>query len=271
MKKIIFLISIFIIRLYSENVPERIVSLGPAITENIFILGEGDKIVGNTIYCITPDQAKYKEKVGDVINVNIEKIYSLRPDIVFATNLTNPKDIKKLKDLGIKVEIFSYPKNFNQLCEQFINIGEIIGRKEKAEEIIKKVKIEIDKIRRKTENKRKPKVLIQVGTRPLWVAGQDSFIGEMVKFSGGKNIIKGEGGIYSIEEIIKKNPEIIIITSMGIDTEEEKKTWQKYKMIDAVKNDKIFVIDSNKICSPTPLTFLEVVEELYRIFHFFHK
>jgi len=251
--------------LFSQNL--RIISLGPAITEDIYLLGKGDNIVGNTIYCNRPKEAKYKEKVGNVIDVNVEKIYSLRPDIVFATNLTNPKDVKKLKELGIRVEVFSYPKNFNQLCEQFLKIGEIIGEKEKAEEIIKEVRKEIEKIKEKTKNMGKNKVLVQVGTKPLWVVGEDTFIGEMVKFSGGDNIIKGEGGIYSIEEIIKKNPEVIIITSMGIDTEEEKKTWQKYKMIDAVKNNKIFVVDSDKVCSPTPLTFLEVVKELYEILH----
>jgi len=251
--------------LFSQNL--RIISLGPAITEDIYLLGKGDNIVGNTIYCNRPKEAKYKEKVGNVIDVNVEKIYSLRPDIVFATNLTNPKNVKKLKELGIRVEVFSYPKNFNQLCEQFLKIGEIIGEKEKAEEIIKEVRKEIEKIKEKTKNMGKNKVLVQIGTKPLWVAGEDTFIGEMVKFSGGDNIIKGEGGIYSIEEIIKKNPEIIIITSMGIDTEEEKKTWQKYKMIDAVKNNKIFVVDSDKVCSPTPLTFLEVVKELYEILH----
>jgi iron complex transport system substrate-binding protein len=251
--------------LFSQNL--RIISLGPAITEDIYLLGKGDNIVGNTIYCNRPKEAKYKEKVGNVIDVNVEKIYSLRPDIVFATNLTNPKDVKKLKELGIRVEVFSYPKNFNQLCEQFLKIGEIIGEKEKAEEIIKEVRKEIEKIKEKTKNMGKNKVLVQVGTKPLWVAGEDTFIGDIVKFSGGDNIIKGEGGIYSIEEIIKKNPEIIIITSMGIDTEEEKKTWQKYKMIDAVKNNKIFVVDSDKVCSPTPLTFLEVVKELYEILH----
>jgi iron complex transport system substrate-binding protein len=251
--------------LFSQNL--RIISLGPAITEDIYLLGKGDNIVGNTIYCNRPKEAKYKEKVGNVIDVNVEKIYSLRPDIVFATNLTNPKDVKKLKELGIRVEVFSYPKNFNQLCEQFLKIGEIIGERKKAEEIIKNVKKEIERIKEKTKNINRVKVLVQVGTKPLWVAGEDTFIGEMVKFSGGDNIIKGEGGIYSIEEIIKKNPEVIIITSMGIDTEEEKKTWQKYKMIDAVKNNKIFVVDSDKVCSPTPLTFLEVVKELYEILH----
>ena len=267
MKKIVFLISIFTTLLYSGNIPERIVSLGPAITEDIYLLGKGDNIVGNTIYCNRPKEAKYKEKVGNVINVNVEKIYSLKPDIVFATNLTNPKDVKKLRELGIRVEIFTYPKNFNQLFEQFLKIGEIIGERKKAEEIIKNVKREIERIKKETEGRKRVKVLIQIGTKPLWVAGENTFIGDIIKFSGGDNIIKGEGGIYSIEEIIKKNPEVIIITSMGIDTEEEKKTWQKYKMIDAVKNNKIFVVDSDKICSPTPLTFLEVIKELYKILH----
>jgi iron complex transport system substrate-binding protein len=129
--------------LFSQNL--RIISLAPAITEDIYLLGKGDNIVGNTIYCNRPKEAKYKEKVGNVIDVNVEKIYSLKPDIVFATNLTNPKDVKKLKELGIRVEIFTYTKNFNQLCEQFLKIGEIIGEKEKAEEIIKEVRKEIEK------------------------------------------------------------------------------------------------------------------------------
>ncbi|HOK56646.1 MAG TPA: helical backbone metal receptor [bacterium] len=264
MKKKLFLL---IFSLYcfvsAEKIPERIVSLGPAITEDIFLLGKGDKIIGNTIYCTRPEEAKYKEKVGNVIDVNIEKIYSLKPDIVFATNLTNPKDVKKLRDLGIRVEIISYSLNFKQLCNDFIKIGKIIGKEKEAKEIVEKVKREIEEIKKKSKRK-KPKVLIQVGTRPLWVAGTDSFVNDIIEFTGGENVIKGKGGIYSMEEIIKLNPEIIIITTMGIDTEEEKKNWKKYNMIDAVKNDKIFVVDSDKICSPTPLSFVEVVKELRR-------
>ncbi|MGB9677226.1 MAG: helical backbone metal receptor, partial [Candidatus Ratteibacteria bacterium] len=216
MKKILIFFFIYICFSNSENIPKRIVSLGPAITENIFILGMGDKIVGNTIYCTRPEEAKYKEKVGNVIDINVEKIFSLKPDIVFATNLTNPKDIKKLKELGIKVEIFSYPLNFEQLCLDFIKLGKIIGKEKEAKDIIKKVKKELYEKKEKVEKKKK--VLVQVGSRPLWVAGKDSFINDIIEFAEMKNVIEGKGGIYSIEEIIKLNPDIIIITSMGIDT-----------------------------------------------------
>lgn len=250
--------------LFCENY-ERIVSLGPAITENIFLLGEGDKIVGNTIYCTRPEKAKYIEKVGNVIDVDVEKIYSLKPDIIFATNLTNIKDVNKLKQLGLKVEIFSYPLNFEQLCNDFIKLGKIIGKEKKANEIIEKVIIELKKI--KIKDQKRKKILVQVGSKPLWVAGSDSFVNDMIIFAGGVNAIKGKGGIYSIEEIIKINPDVIIITTMGIDSEEEKKMWQRYKMIEAVKRNSIFIVDSDKICSPTPLSFVETVKELYNLIY----
>ncbi|MCM8818291.1 MAG: helical backbone metal receptor [Candidatus Omnitrophica bacterium] len=257
-KKLFFLFLVFGF-LYSENFPKRIVSLSPAITEDIFILSQGDKIVGNTIYCTRPEKAKYIEKVGSVIDVNIEKIYSLKPDIVFATNLTNPKDVKKLKELGINVVVFSYPENFKKLCDDFIEIGRLIGKEKKAREIVERVKKELEEIKRQAQKRERPKVLVQVGAHPLWVAGKESFINDIIEFAGGINVIE-KGGIYSYEQIIKLNPDVIIITLMGIDGEEEKKNWKKYNMINAVKNDRILIMDSDKICSPTPLTFVEVVK-----------
>ncbi|MCM8833479.1 MAG: helical backbone metal receptor [Candidatus Omnitrophica bacterium] len=264
MKKIFILLFLFITFIKAEKIPERIVSLSPAITEDIFILGQGDKIVGNTIYCTRPEKAKYIEKVGNVIDVNVEKIYSLRPDIVFATNLTNPKDVKKLKELGINILVFSYPENFKKLCDDFIEIGKLIGREKKAREIVEKVKKELEEIKKQTQKSEKQKILVQVGTKPLWVAGKESFINEIIEFAGGINVIE-KGGIYSYEQIIKLNPDLIIITLMGIDGEEEKKNWKKYIIINAVKNDKIFLVESDKICSPTPISFVEVVKEIQNL------
>ncbi|MCM8832137.1 MAG: helical backbone metal receptor, partial [Candidatus Omnitrophica bacterium] len=91
----------FCLGVYSQDkYPERIISLGPSITEELYLLGVEDKILGVTTYCKRPKEVLKKEKVGTVVDVNVEKIFSLKPDLVLATPLAKQKDIEKLKKLG---------------------------------------------------------------------------------------------------------------------------------------------------------------------------
>jgi len=252
---------------YSQNYPNRIIPLGPAITEQLYILGVGDKIIANTIYCTRPPDAEKKEKIGTVVEQNIEKIISLKPDLVIATSLTNPRTIKKLKDLGIKVVSFIYAKSFDELCEHFIELGKIVGKKKESKEIVKRAKKEVENIYKKTKNLKKQKVIVQIGAKPLFVATKDSFINDFIKFAGGKNLGPKGSGIYSREKILRQNPDVIIITTMGIAGEEEKKIWQKYKTLNAVKNNRIYIVDAHKLCSPTPISFVETLKEIVGILH----
>lgn len=118
------------------NYPQRIISLGPVLTEELYLLGVEDRLVANTIYCENPPDAKKKEKIGTVIEVDLEKIISLKPDLVLATPLSNPKQVEKIKNLGIKVVNFSAPGTFQQICNQFLELGDIVGKEEKANEIV---------------------------------------------------------------------------------------------------------------------------------------
>lgn len=241
---------------------KRIISLGPSITEQLYLLAAEDKLVGCTIYCKRPKEAESKEKVGTAIEVNLEKIVTLKPDLVLATSLTSPKVIEKLKALEIKVVSFRTPKSFDEICRQFLNLGELVGEKRKAEKIIEGVKKKVYEIKEKVKVFSKPKVLVQVGTKPLWVATKDSFINDFIEFAGGENIGPAGSGIYSRERVLKQNPDVIIITTMGIVGENEKKLWQRYRTINAVKNNRIYIIDSYKLCSPTPVSFIQTLEEL---------
>mgnify|MGYP001563998775 CR=1 FL=1 len=126
--------------LYGADFPNRIISLGPTLTEQLYLLNAGDKIIGNTIYCKIPPDAKNKEKVGTIIEQDLEKILTLKPDLVLASSMTNPKTVKKLNNLGIKVVRFSYAKNFNEICHQFLELGEIVGKKKEAQRIIEEVR-----------------------------------------------------------------------------------------------------------------------------------
>jgi len=253
---------------FCKEYPQRIISLGAGITRELYLLGVEDRLIANTIYCRMPPEAEKKEKIGGVVEVNIEKIVSLKPDLILATSLTEPKAIQKLKKLGIKVITFSAPESFSEICEQFLELGKIVGREKEAEEIIYRVKKAVFSVRQKVKKLPRPKVLVQVGARPLWVATKDSLINDFIEFAGGKNIGPERSGIYSREKVLEENPDVIIITTMGIVGENEKKLWQKYKAINAVKNNRVYIIDSYKLCSPTPASFVETLKEIAGILHF---
>lgn len=273
MKKFIallFCILLFIshIAVYADEGPERIVSLGPFITESLYLLGAGERIIGVTTYCIRPPDAKGKEKVGTVTTVSTEKIVSLKPDIVLATPLSDRRAVETLRRLGIKVIRFPLPKNFTELSEHFMRLGKITGTEKQAREILKKAQKRIDAVQSQISGLQKPKVFIQVGARPLFTITRDSFVNDFIKLAGGINIAADANiGIYSREKVVKQNPDVIIIVIMGIVGEDEKKVWQKYKTINAVKNNRIYIMDSYKIGSPTPLTFAETVEEIAELLH----
>jgi iron complex transport system substrate-binding protein len=268
--KIGIIVFLFTARLLSaqESTPQRIISLGPSITKGLYLLGVQDELVANTVYCIDPPGARKKEKVGTAVEVNIEKVFNLKPDLVLVTTLTNPKAKEKLKNLGVRVITFFTPKDFKDIYEHFLELGRLVGKENKAKEIVRRVENGVVMIRERVKNLYKPKVLIQVGAKPLWIAPKDSFVNDFIEIAGGINVgPSGKNGLYSREQVLKRNPDVIIITTMGIVGKEEKKIWQRYKAINAVRNNRIYVVDSDKLCSPTPVSFLETLEEMVNILH----
>jgi ABC-type Fe3+-hydroxamate transport system substrate-binding protein len=248
--------------------PQRIVSLVPNITEELYLLGVQDRIVGVTIYCQRPPEAQRKERVGAVVEVNVEKILSLQPDLVISSPLTNHKQIQKLRDVGLRVEIFQAPEDFKALCNGFLQLSRLVGRGKEAREVIKQATGELEVIKEKMKRLPRPRVFVQIGARPLVAAGGDSFIDDFVAYAGGVNIVhEVKTSVYSREEVVRRDPNIILIAKMGMAGEQEKDTWLKYKTIRAAKERKIYTVDPYRFCSPTPVSFVEQVKELVRLFH----
>ena len=254
--------------LAKEDYPQRIISLGPAITEELFLLGAGDRLVGCTVYCQRPDEAKKKEKIGTVIEVNLEKIVALRPDVVLMTPLTNSKAKEKLKNLGIKVIEFPTAKDFSGICSSFLELGRILGKEKEAEEIVKIARNKVNSLALKLRGLSKPRVFIQVGAKPLVTVTEDSFANDFIEFSGGVNIAKGiRYARYSREKVLEANPEVILIVTMGINGEKEKEVWQSYKALKASRDNRIYILDSYRLCSPTPVSFIETLETIAGLLH----
>jgi iron complex transport system substrate-binding protein len=248
--------------------PKRIVSLSPAITEALYVLGLEDSIVGVTIYCQKPPQAQRKEKIGTLMEPDMEKIVSLKPDLVLAMSLTSPKEIQKLKNLGLKVVMFQIPQDFNLLCEFFLQLGRVVGKEKDSQRLIKEAKGHVSEIARKVASLPKPKVLIQIGSKPLFVATKKYFINDYIQFAGGTNIFHDAGlGSVSMEEVIKKNPDIIIIATMGISGENERNIWKRFTTIEAVSKNKVYIVDPDRLCSPTPVSFAGYLAEIVTLLH----
>jgi iron complex transport system substrate-binding protein len=254
--------------LYPSSTPRRIISLVPNITEELYDLGVQDRLIGVTTYCQRPPEAQSKERVGAVAEVNVEKIINLQPDLIIASPLTDHKQMQKLRGVGLKVEIFQASHDFKGLCAEFLRLGSLVGTEHKAQEIVKQAEEEVTAIAARERRLPAPRVFVQIGTRPLVAVGGDSFLDDCVAFAGGVNIAHDvKTSVYSREELVSKDPDIILVAQMGLTGKEEKRGWMKYKSIKAVQTGRIYVVDPYRFCSPTPLSFIESVRELARLFH----
>lgn len=272
MKRLIFFIGVccfgFCRFSWAQDYPQRIISLGPAITENLYILGAQDKMIANTIYCRTPQGKEKKEKIGTVIKINLERIVELKPDLVLATSLTDRAQLEAMKNLSIRVVEIPGSRDFAEVCGGFLELARLIGQEKDALRLIKQVKAEVDFVVSLTQGLPKPKVIVQIGSRPLFVATQEYAVNDFVKLAGGINLTENMvNGLYSREEALRQNPEVIIITTMGVIGEDEKRLWYKYKSLEAVKNKRVHIVDEAKLCAPTVLSFPGTLREMAEILH----
>lgn len=262
LKKILILIllQIFVyVNIFAEY--KRIVSLAPSITESLYELGINKELVANTIYC--KDNDYKREKVGNVTDPNVEKIVLLKPDLVIATKEGNYQSVvDKLNRLKLNVFIVEQYSNIEDIYNNFQTLADYVGKTEVAQQIIKETKEKIEIIS-KTKNNNK-KIFWEVGANPLFSVGNKSFINDYNKFINGINIFEDIDMSYpniNVESVIQKNPDIIILVNMGDVSEKEIYKWNKYKNINAVKNKKIFVVDTDDIFVPTPKGFLRGIQK----------
>lgn len=257
-------ILLFSVSGFTQNV-KRVISLAPSITENIYLMGAQNKLVGCTSYC-TQAVAAGVTQIGSAINVNIEKIFALQPDLVLTMQLTKPQDLETMKKLGLNVVTIPTPKSFDEICKQTIQIGKLIGSEKSAQNVIQETKQTVNEITQKSEQLlKKQKVFFQIGADPIFTVLQNTFMDDYILLTNTENIANGlTKGTITRESVLVKNPDVIIIATMGGFGKEEQKVWNNYSGISAVKNNKVFLIDSDRACSPTPLNFAKALEDVYQ-------
>lgn len=238
----------------------RIVSLTPSITKSLYLLDEKENVVGITSFC---EKISNKQKiVGTYLQPNIEEIIKLNPDVIFISKEGTRKEIvDKMNKFNLKVVVLPPVNTYEEVKQQFIQIAKYVNKEKIAKKIIRKYETQYKLYNKNT----KKRVLCIIGFQPLVVASDKSFIGEVIKYAGAENCVKNVLLSYpqlNPEDIIKLNPDLIIVPDMGISTAEIKKFFNSFKNIYAVKNNKIFVLPSDILCQPNIYNFYIAVKQI---------
>jgi iron complex transport system substrate-binding protein len=228
---------------YAEP-PKRIISLAPNITEILFALGLGDSIAGVTIFCDFPEEAKKKQKIGGMSNPSLEGVVSLKPDIVVMTTDGNPKEFEeRLRSLRVRTYVFKAPR-FSDLPQAIREMGAALDIKDSANSLASRIETSLKKL--KTGHSQKKKVLFIIWPEPLIVAGPNTAMDDVITLLGSENIAskaKTSYPKYSVEEIIRQAPDVIIIGKGHENMQEVSATLLKrLKKVPAVKNNRIYYV-----------------------------
>jgi iron complex transport system substrate-binding protein len=251
--------------------PKRIVSLAPGITETLYALGLDDNIAGVTTFCNWPAAARTKQQIGGFTNPSIEKIVSLKPDLIIATADGNRQDtVQQLEKLGLTVYVIN-PTDTNGILKNIMQIGKITNREDAAIELAKILQKRLSNITAQIRDKRKPRVFFQLGREPLFTAGKGTLINEVIERAGGSNVAGHDIArypVYGAEGIITASPEIIVFAPMVNDKKfaSVKNFWRKFGQIPAVKNNNIYPIDADLINRASPRIF-DAIEIMASIFY----
>ena len=269
-KYLILIFAIFAISVFGKDAEKlRVVSLSPCLTELIFHLGEQDKLVGRSSACDYPAGVEKIESVGGFGKPSLEKLMTLKPDVVIASALADPAIKTSIEQFGIKFYLLP-GKSIDDYYKTVATMGKILGCKKKADAEIARIREGLAEFAQKNSKSQLavPRVYIEVWDRPYMTVGKKSFINDLIEYAGGKNIASRQNEDYfntSVEWIITSNPEVIICPAMKTGREADVKNRKGWGNISAVKNNRIYVdLDDDLIYRLGPRV-LEGVELLRKI------
>ncbi|MDX1699906.1 MAG: cobalamin-binding protein [Melioribacteraceae bacterium] len=250
-----------------QKPPQRIITLAPNLTELVFELGMGNRIIGNTSFCNYPDSAKDIPNVADLLTVNLERVASLKPDLIFISAEGNSKsEYEKLIDLKFKVFV-SNPRHYRGIKKTLRDMGRIFEVKQRAEGIIENWESRLDKIRKNKDQVLLNSAIFLVATNPIISIGKNSFIDQIISYAGLKNISDDSDISYPVfnrEEILIRNPDFILLfETNNNDVNELLNSYPEWNTLSAVVNKRVIYLNADLYSRPGP-RFIDAVEDLHR-------
>jgi len=249
--------------------PKRLIALAPNLTEILYALGLGDRVVGVTNHCNYPPEASLKPKVGSYIHLNVEQIISLSPDLVIGTVDGNERYVLELLEQARIKVFFVNPREVRQAIEAISTVGLVSGVPEKAWQISGQLSKRVDRVVELTGAQKTPLVFLQIHIQPIMSVNRNTVHHDLIHLAGGDNMTADESMTYpriSLEEVIRRKPEVILISSMEREGRFEKarQDWLQWTFIPAVQKRRVHLIDSDLIDRPSPRVVdgLEIMAKL---------
>ncbi|HMJ09465.1 MAG TPA: cobalamin-binding protein [Pyrinomonadaceae bacterium] len=239
---------------------ERAVSLAPNLTENIFAVGAGDRLVGVTTYCNYPKEALAIEKVGDTQSPNAERIVALRPQVVFVSTASQLEAFMTTL-AGQNIAVFvTNPTSFDGVLRNLTQLGDLFGTQAKAGPVVEDLKRRAENVKAEAALHPSVRVFVQFSKEPLYTTGRGSFLNEIVELAGGNVVTRDVPTAFPVlskEAAMALQPEAIILS----DSADNPEPNEAFKNSPAVRNGRVFRVNADILSRPGP-RLVDALEEI---------
>ncbi len=248
--------------------PRRIISLAPSVTETLFLLGAGERVIGVTTQCDWPGEAKRKPKIGDLLNPNYELILAAKPDLIIASTAGNDRAaVLKLAELGLPVYVTA-PRSVQKIFGSVEGIARITGCAERGEQLIAEMKSRLATVKQRLAGLPPTRAFFITWFDPLLAPGKNTFETDALRQADVLSITADIGEFYprySLEQVLARDPDAIITVEHTGSPLPDLRQIAGWRDLRAVKQGRIYVL-SEVFQHPSP-RFVDGVEELARKLH----
>ncbi|HEX5891018.1 MAG TPA: cobalamin-binding protein [Pyrinomonadaceae bacterium] len=248
---------------------ERVITLAPNLTEIVFAIGAGDRVVGNTSYCDYPAEAKNVAKVGDTLQPSLERIIALRPQVVLVSTASQLEVFtQQLQSQNIAVFVTD-PHDLEGVFKSIEQVGRMLDHEQQAQALVQKLRERTNAVEQAVKQTQSMRVFYQVSGEPLYAPGHDAFVTDLMRRAGGTSVTADLPGAwlrYSNESALAARPDAIILPTGGSMGAANSQVAEALRNSPAVQAGRVYKINDDLLARPGPRAVLGL-EEMARALH----
>jgi iron complex transport system substrate-binding protein len=250
------------IELRFERPAQRVISLSPHLTELMFSIGAGDRVVGTVLGSDFPAEVAEIPEIGDSAGLDFERILHSRPDVVLAWGSGNRSvDIARLRTLGLRVLVLE-PQRLEDIARHLRLLGDVTGSGERAQAVAREFDRRVDALRDRYAGRTPVRVLFEIWHRPLFTVNGDHIISKVLGLCAAQNVfadLPRLAGEVSVEQVLLLDPDVIVVGSEAEDAGVN--NWTEFSYLKAVRSGNVFTVSADLITRQTP-RIVEAAERL---------